>query len=222
MAILPGEGELDLLENLMADDTNPAPTGADTLPAAAESTTAPLVPASADTAPPDQPTIEVEGKKWSKGAVIVANGAIPKDDKRPVIIVETRGDDGKLDAERKYPTKGDLYYRTDPAVDFGGHGPVITLGVDVRQGLLWGFSNDALFVNVGPASPVYAAANLAYLQGATDIEIVGLTDAQKEHLAPWFAALAKGGPAPVAPDPEDPERAPIDVRVPADCKITLR
>lgn len=132
---------------------------------------------------------------WAElGALVVANGLIPAGNKRPVIVCETRTDAGLLDEARKYPAGAALYYRTPDGADFGKLGPVVELGKDVQQGLTAGFSDHPSLVNVGPASPVYAAANLAFIRGATAIEIVGLSDAQKAHLRPWFDIVEKGGP----------------------------
>lgn len=131
---------------------------------------------------------------WTKGAIVVANGPIPTGATVPVVVCETRGDDGVLDADRKYPAGADLYYRTPDGAEFGKLGPVVELAKDVEQGQTAGFSDHPAFVNVGPASPIYAAANLAYIRGARRIEITGLTPTQKTNLTPWFDIVQKGGP----------------------------
>lgn len=136
--------------------------------------------------------VEAEGD-WSK-VLIVAAGDIPSKEKRPVIVVETRDDKGHLEKGRTYPTKGAVYYRTSEEVDFGDkRSPVVTLGVDVRQGALWGLSEAPDFIAVGPASPVYGAINLAFQRGARKIEVSGLTDAQKAQLEPWLTHLRERG-----------------------------
>lgn len=161
-----------------------------------------------------------ERKRWKKALIIVGNHRIPADNKRPVIIVESRTfkiEDGNVTGtELKtsgYPAGGDLYFRTTEEVEFPKDAKVLTLGDNVQQGLLWGFSPDPRWVNVGPAYPAYAAANIAWQRGAEEIEIIGLSDHEKERLAPFIAALPAGGPAPV-------DGAP-DVRTPADVEITL-
>lgn len=156
----------------------------------------PAPPAAPETpAPPEDP---IEAKKWKK-TLVVASGRIPTNETRAVIIVEDRGVDAEGNQTLKtegYPTKGDLYYRTVEDVNFPDKADVITLTKDVFQGLLWGFSPSPRYVNVGPASPVYAAANIAWQRGAEEIEIIGLSDAQKAHLKPWFDRLPKD---PIAP-----------------------
>lgn len=155
-------------------------------PAAAAAQAAPA-PAPA---PAPSLTAPVE-KSWSE-VVVLANGSIGPKEGRPVIVVETRGDDGKLVDGRAYPTTGDLYYRTDPDVDFGidPAKPLLTLGVNLGQHGFKGFATKKNGVHVGPASPIYAAANLAFQRGATTIDVVGLTAAQKDQLAPWFDELS--------------------------------
>jgi hypothetical protein len=129
-----------------------------------------------------------------KGVVIVGNHRLP-DDKRMSIVVEKRTVEGEGEGVKVvlkkigYPAGADFYYRTDPEVEFPKDSKVITLGEDVRQGAFAGFTLNKEFVNVGPASPVFGAANYLYQQGATEIEIVGLTDAEKERLRPYFDGL---------------------------------
>lgn len=147
------------------------------------------------------PAAVVDGKDWSKGAlIIVGNHSIPSGDKRPVIIVEEssdpkNGDDGYL-AEGgapvtktdKYPTKGDLYVRISPEVNFPDGATVITVGEDVQQLSPWGFSPDIRHVCTGP-HPAFAAANIAYSRGARDIEIVGLSQFYKDRMQPFVDDL---------------------------------
>lgn len=166
-------------------------------------------------------------KRWKKTLIVVGNHRIPSGNKRPVIVVESR--EFKLDDKGQvtgttlktdgYPAGADLYYRTDPEVKFpaDAEGKTITLGVDVEQGLIWGFSPHPHYVHTGPFYPSYSAANLAYLRGAEDIEIVGLSEHEKEKLKPFIEGLKDGGPQ---PRPLKEGFGP-DVRCPADVKITL-
>lgn len=159
-----------------------------------------------------------DGKKWDK-VLVVAGGSIPSGEKRPVIVCETRDDKGGHH-DHEYPKGGDLYLKIHgPAAtdskgneiegkfdepDFGpNEAAALVVGRNIEQGLLWGFSGIQGVVHVGPGHPAYAAANLAYLQGAKEIEIVGLSPYWKAKLQPWFNAL------------------PTDKRAPADVKITL-
>lgn len=173
---------------------------------------APSVGLTSPAAVPPTPVVEAaDGKKrW----LVVAGGNIPAGDTRPVIVVEHRGpakvtkaaNEGEPDVveagETKlsgYPTKADYYLRISPEVEFKGDGPVVTVGQTVIQNGTWGFSGINGGLHVGPAHPAYAAANLAWQKGATDIEIVGLSAAEKEHLAPWFNAVPQHPKFP-APD----------------------
>lgn len=135
-------------------------------------------------------------KRWAKVLVIAGGGRIPSGEKRAVIVTEYRGDvefneDGSHKTEAPLKTSGyaagaDLYYRTDSLVDFPAGSDVLTLGDNVRQGGFGGFNNSPGFVNVGPTSAAYAAINLAIHRGAEEIEVVGLTSAQKTLLEPWL------------------------------------
>lgn len=149
-------------------------------------------------APDDMVAVDAD---WSKGALVLAAGTIPSGETRPVVVVETRDDGGKL-VERKYPTKGAIYFRypagapteaePDPKraeFNVDAAKPLYTMGENVQQGGFHGLSPTRGLVSVGPASPAYAGMNLAALEGATDIEVKGLTDAQKAQLQPWVAAL---------------------------------
>ena len=170
----------------------------------------------------EQPGDEIEGKDWTKGAIIVAGGEMPaRPAGKPVIIVEAWSDNvfDQSGAVKKaaavktsgYPDKGDLYYRTDPAVDFGANGPVLTMGVDVMQAGFWGFSERPGFVNVGPASPVFAAMNIAWQHGARDIEVRGLTDDQKERLQPFINDLTARVGEPRAESAHAPAQADVTI-----------
>lgn len=164
--------------------------------------------------PADEPEIDAGAPDWTKGAVIIAGGAgvtLAKTDKRVVIVVESYGDPKEGEqAERKvtgYP-KGDVYLRFDEETVFPDNAPALTIGADFRQGGFWGFSPSELFLNTGPSHPAYAAANLAWLRGATDIEIHGLTKFQKERMEPFLKDLKdrakepapESATAPAAPD----------------------
>lgn len=133
-----------------------------------------------------------------KKAVIVAGGSVvPKADISIVVEARTYGKpdaDGaisisvKLD---KYPSGADTYLRYDPAVTFPTDAPeILTMGENIQQNNFWGFTMQPGHLNVGPAHPAYAGANLAAQRGAIDIEIIGLTDAEKEKLRPFFDELS--------------------------------
>lgn len=156
---------------------------------------------------------EPEGRKT---AVIVAGGSeVPKAD--IVIVVEhasltfrdepaEAGGDPVRVSDRKlkkqgYPAGAQTYLRYDPEVAFPKDAAeVMTMGVDVQQHNFAGFTKQLGLLNVGPAHPAYAAANLAYQRGATHIRIVGLSAYEKERLQPYFDGLATdpAGPAQVA------------------------
>lgn len=157
----------------------------DDVPQVAPEVAAPAVPA------PEVLVAPVE-KSWAE-VVVLCNGKIGPKEGRPVIVVESRGDDGVLLQGRIYPPEGDIYYRTEPTIDFGvdPSKTVLTLGYDLGQYGTKGFSKFPGGVNVGPASPPYGAANLAFQRGAMTIDIVGLSQAQKDHLSPWIAELTQ-------------------------------
>lgn len=128
--------------------------------------------------------------KWAKALVVAGGGAIPAGEKRGVVVCEVRADDGSDAQGIRYPQGADLYFRMTPATDFGPKSAgALTLGANVEQGLLQGFSVIPGIVNIGPAHPAYAAANLAALQGATEVEIQGLSALWKSRLQPWFDRL---------------------------------
>lgn len=137
-----------------------------------------------------------------KRALIVAGGRVPSNvGKRKVVVVEQRGApqrgaDGEIvgPGELKttgYPRGGDLYFRIDSSVEFPADAEVLTLNENVRNKGGGGFS--ARGVKVGPTSPAYAGANLAWQRGATDIEISGLSKDEQEALAPWFTSKIPDG-----------------------------
>jgi hypothetical protein len=93
-----------------------------------------------------------------------------------------------------YP-KGDVYLRFDAAIDFGavGAAPVYTLGRDFEQGGTSGLSEHPGALNVGPASPVFAAVDLAHKLGATDVIIHGLSTEEAQALAPALVQVNAPG-----------------------------
>lgn len=146
-----------------------------------------------------------------KTAVVVMAGAsIPAADIK--IVVESRkysggSDDQPLSVEVKkthYPAGADFYLRYDPEVQFPKDAPeVLTMGDNVQQMNFRGFTRQVGMLNVGPAHPAFAAANLAYQHGATDITIVGLTDAEKELLRPYLDGLPN--------EPVDPAQVTVSL-----------
>lgn len=144
------------------------------------------------------PAPEVEEGGWRRTLIVAGGGSIPGNvGRRKVIVTEHRGDaayddagvktaDGELKTGR-YAKGADLYYRTDASVEFPEDGAVHTLGDTVRVKGVGGFA-DRGGVRTGPGHPAYAAANLAYQQGARDIEIAGVSKADQETLSTWFAS----------------------------------
>lgn len=151
-----------------------------------------------------------EPAKKMKAVVIAGGSTIPKADL--VVVVQTQtfkpGKDAKPATETEaaepgepavvtikkshYPSGGHVYLRFEDDVQFPADAPeVLTLGKNVEQLYMRGFTRAIGYLNVGPAHPAFAAANLAYQRGATEIEIVGLGDAEKEKLQPWFDELPK-------------------------------
>lgn len=130
--------------------------------------------------------------KWAKALVVAGGGSIPTGEKRGVVVCEVRADDGSDAQGIRYPQGGDLYLRITPSTDFGAKSAgALTLGDNLEQGFPQGFSTTAGVVHIGPAHPAYAAANLAALQGATEVEIQGLSAFWKARLQPWFDSLPK-------------------------------
>lgn len=145
------------------------------------------------------PVLAPEPSDRRTAAIIAGGTAVPKAD--IIIVVERatfkRPEGSEPDAVAKrvatkqgYPAGAQTYLRYDPEVNFPADAEVLTMGVDVQQGSLYGFTRRIGELNVGPASPVYAAANLAYQRGATHIEIVGASDAEKERLQHYFDRLS--------------------------------
>lgn len=137
----------------------------------------------------DQEQTPVSGLR---AAVVVGAGVLPNDYDL-VIVAEGRvyAEDGSSVAVAGGYAKGaDLYLAISEGVSFPAKSKALRVGHDVKQHELWGFTLVTGFVNVGPAHPAYAAANLAYQRGFTAIDIHGLTAGEKERLAPWFDALA--------------------------------
>lgn len=172
--------------------------------AALDETTAKTAPAAIPAPAATQPAKDAKPK-----AVIVASGTtVPKADLTIVTEARTyhRSEDPTVPLqvdvqESGYPSGADIYLRTDPRVTFPADAKeVLTLGDNLQQANFWGFSTSQGYVNVGPAHPAYMAANLAFQRGFTVIEIVGLTDAEKERLGPAFAELPTHPiePAPVS------------------------
>lgn len=133
-----------------------------------------------------------------KRAVVVAGGStLPKADL--VIVVEARTvEAGEVVVKKDgYPKGADIYLRYEASTKFpAGKAEVFTMGLDLQQLNFGGFTRQEGYVNVGPAHPAFAAANLAYQRGATDIEIVGLSDAEKARLQPYLDALPHDAAAP--------------------------
>lgn len=136
----------------------------------------------------------------TKAVIIVGSAVLPKTGKQLVIVAEARTPDSDGVPQWKrdgYPEGADVYFRTETGTVFPASAPeVITLGIDIQQFSFQGFTRALGYVCVGPAHPAYAAANIAYQRGATDIKIVGLSDSEKEHLKKFFDVLPTD---PVAP-----------------------
>lgn len=152
-----------------------------------------LAPADAMAAPNVAETVaatEEAKNEWAR--VLIVAGApdrMPAKDDRKVIVVELPGEAG-LGAI--YPKTADAYLGyareegADPVFPFETAAPIYLMGGNVRQQGFRGMSKVSGYLAVGPAHPVYAALNLALQQGATDVKIVGLSDAEKVTLRPWF------------------------------------
>lgn len=142
----------------------------------------------------ENPAPEVKAGDWSN-TVIIANGRGPADTgRRRVIVTEHRGapkfnakGDVTAPGELKitgYPKDADIFYRTDASVQFPEDGAVFTLGDNLVNKGVGGFS--ARGVRVGPGDPAYAGVNLAIQRGAKKIEVFGLTKEEQARLQPWF------------------------------------
>lgn len=142
-----------------------------------------------------------------KAVVVAGPGDVPKAD--IVVVVETgkfqrepdAGEDAPLVRVAKksnYHAGADVYLRYDPEVKFPADAAeVLTMGQTVQQAGFAHFNRTIGFLNVGPAHPAFAGANLAWQRGATDIVIVGLSDAEKEQLRPYFDALSNHAAEPI-------------------------
>jgi hypothetical protein len=186
------------MPDVTQDAQTPSPAAAAAAPAPA-----PAAPAPATAVAAPAPTQEPDDGP-AKALVIVGNHQFERAGKRFVVVTEQRTveKDGTVTVKTDgYPAGADLYYRTDDSVTFPKDAKVVTLGVDVMQGHFAGFAQNENYVNVGPASPAFAAANLAAQNGAKKIEIIGLTDAEKERLQPYFDTLSK--------DPVNPSDAAV-------------
>lgn len=186
----------------------PAAPAADSAPAATPAAAAADAPAedpqpeyidALEAARRAAPASEIEKKDWADGALVIVGAGQPtKSEKRPVIVVEARADDGSLVDPTEYATGADLYLRMSDDVEMPGCVPLVTLGLDVEQLSNWGISPDIRFVCVGPSHPAYVGINLAYSRGARAVEVRGLTDFWKERLAPWIARIKTDGRLPAA------------------------
>lgn len=135
---------------------------------------------------------------WTNALIICGAGTV--DPMRPTIVAESRADDGSL-ATPTYPTGAALYLASGIGADsatFPGGSTVLALGRDLEQGLFSGFSSVPGIVHVGPAHPVYAAANVAWQNGATAIEIKGLSAYWKPVVQAWIDQLPTDDVAPAS------------------------
>ncbi len=141
----------------------------------------------------DPAPAQLPADKWSSALVLVGAATAAAGEKRGIVVCEARADDGSGTlAGVKYAQNGDIYFRMDPDCDFGAKNDgALTLGVNVDQGLTRGLSVTPGVVHIGPAHPVFGALNLATLQGATSVEVRGLSDAWKKTLQPAFDDIAK-------------------------------
>lgn len=143
------------------------------------------------------------GNAWAEhGAMVIAGGQLPANlGGRKVIAVELRvptydrdklltGSTPDVDPSH-YPDKADVFVRYSEDTPAPAGGQVLTMGVDLIQFGFGGLSPRRGAVCVGPASAVYAAVNVAFLEGATDVKVVGLSDADRAHLAPWFGTATE-------------------------------
>ena len=141
-------------------------------------------------------TTETAAKALSWDSVLINAGAktIPAPGRRIIVaeaMSEADKDGVRASKTTGYPKDADLYLRANPALDFNTDAPVLTLGEDVRVSGSGGFSLRGL--RIGPGLPAYAAANLAWQRGAKDIAIAGLSKADQDVLAPWFASKMPDG-----------------------------
>jgi hypothetical protein len=182
----------------MSTDTD-APVGTTAAPTPATPTAPAATPPApgADVAPdPENP--------WESVLIVASPKAMPKNSRRKVIVVQTsareapEGEDTYRNRtetpplkQLSYPAGADAYLRMGYEADFGDNQPVITIGLDYEQGGFQGLSERANILNVGPASPIFAAVDLAITKkGAKKIEIVGASEAEVEMLKPYFVDIA--------------------------------
>ncbi len=156
---------------------------------------------------PASDTVLGEDKGW--GDVLIVAGApskMPTKGDRKVIVVESRtqpdengAGGGQFDAEATYPKNADAYVghfdydaEGEPRAIFpDANGPVFLIGGNVRQFGFGGLSRQSGFLSVGrPPSAIYAAVNLAHQNGAKKVEIVGLTDYERDLFKASFDSIA--------------------------------
>lgn len=152
--------------------------------------------------PSDLPVLEGDPADWTD-VLIVANGAdrMPPKKDRKVIVVEARSQPdeagqggGAFVPDAVYPKTADAYLGWAQVDETGAErqifpdvsAPVFIVGKNLIQFGLGGLSRKAGYVSVGPAHPIYAAVNLAHLQGAKTVEIVGMTDHDKAVVGPYL------------------------------------
>lgn len=143
---------------------------------------------------------------WS--SVLIVAGAPsrlpPGKDRKVIVVQSTQREEPAVDEEagglqgthrnpslpaivqKNYPKGADAYLRFDNAIDFGDNQPVLTLGDNLRPAGSAGLARRMPYINIGPASPVYAAINYAILKGAGNITIDGLSKEEQLNLAPWL------------------------------------
>lgn len=173
------------------------------MPDASEAATSELPagasPAAAAVVEPTPPALATDADDKKKWLIVCGKTPITGDRGAGVIVVESHeypevDDDGNhvKDAPRTltgYAKGADLYVRQSDDVEFPADAQVVTIGETVQQGGFGGFAKKVGEVHVGPASAAFAAANLAWQRGATDIKIIGLDDRQKAHLQPFIDDL---------------------------------
>ncbi|MBU0801401.1 MAG: hypothetical protein KKA05_10440 [Alphaproteobacteria bacterium] len=166
-----------------------------------------VTPTAAETAPAPiaDPAEELSGDKdWSKGAIVVSgDGEFPAKGKRPVIVAQTSEREPRQPEgtrfrdlttpalkQKSYKDGADVYLRIGTEADMGKGRNLITVGGNIQQAGTKGLSDRVGDVHVGPASPVYAAINLAYNYGAREVEVLNASQDQQDQLAPWLAQIA--------------------------------
>lgn len=144
---------------------------------------------------PPAPAPDPDAEKNWKKVLIVASGSVPSNEKRPVIIAEERTDEGEH-ADRTYQKGADLYVGIEDSATFPEGVKMERVGREVAQGGFGGLSRIASELHVGPCHPVYAAINSAYLRGAEEVEVKGLSSHWKERLQPWIDGILEDSFAP--------------------------